>query len=265
MPRSLTMIGSIETAPISSNVETFALNGGTIDSSIDRQAFMAIYSPLRSRRLAAQSTEATQRLITFKLSGENFALPLNRIKKVTTLDLLYPDPNGTGVCLTTYQDKEVLVIDAENRIFGKPQQIWLPGEQEHNPAVGTHPKLNLIKYLLILQSEPVDPLPAAIATEPTAEPPEDRLVGLTIDSPPSIQSMPLSAFYPLSDIYRQQMHCVSGMSNAIPTNALLRKRVWSVSGTSMVAANTAHSAETNSPQSNQSTIFLLDATSIVGG
>jgi chemotaxis signal transduction protein len=162
---------------------------------------MAIYSPLRSRRLAAQKTEATQRLITFKLRAETFALSLDLVRKVTTLDApgerlgqrLYGDPNQTGVSLTTYQGRELVVIDVGQRIFGKSESALAPTLDKDPAAVE-------VRYLLILQPEP------------------ERLIGLPIDSPPSIQSIQLSAFKPLPDIYRQQsrIHCVSALSIDLP-------------------------------------------------
>ncbi|WP_373547232.1 chemotaxis protein CheW [Chamaesiphon sp.] len=171
---------------------------------------MAIYSPLRSRRLAAAKTEATLRLITFKLDRETFALPLASVHRVTTLDApgqrgqrLYGDPHGTGVSLTTFQGRELVVIDVGQRIFGKPQ--LLHQQQREAIAVPTdqpEPKriADLIRYLLILQPEP------------------DRLIGLPIDSPPSIQSIQVAAFQPLPEIYRQHgnIHCVSSLSIESP-------------------------------------------------
>ncbi len=223
---------------------------------------MAIYSPLRSRRLAAQQTEATQRLITFKLGEENFALPLDRVQKVTTLDKLYGDPKGTGLSVTTYQDRELVVIDVGHRIFGKEPQVWLPSQPENIPAVATHPNVHLVRYLLVLQSKAVDPVRLAMSTVAA----ESQLVGLEIDSAPSIQSMPLSAFQPLLDSYKH-IHCVSGMSNVVPVNALLRRRAFRIEGASFVAEK-LQSVETttdiNAPGANQASIFLLDATSIVG-
>ncbi len=161
---------------------------------------MAIYSPLRSRRLAAQQTEATQRLITFKLGAETFALPLDRVHKVTTIDRLYGDPNHTGVSLTTYQGRELVVIDVMHRIFGKTQQVLLPSQKKSSVAVKAQSNPDLVRYLLVLQPEP------------------EQLVGLPIDSPPSIQSIQISAFQPLPDIYRQHsnIHCVSTMSIDLP-------------------------------------------------
>jgi chemotaxis signal transduction protein len=177
---------------------------------------MAIYSPLRSRRLAAQQVEATQRTIVFKLGVETFAIPLADVQKVITLDRLYGDLHGTGVSLTTYQGRELVVIDVGHRIFGKPQQV-LPPSPKRSPMVVESPRSSdLVRYLLILQPAP------------------DRLVGLPIDSAPSIRSIPVSAFQPLPEIYRQHsnVHCVSAMSIDLP---------------------------------DRPSMFLLDVTSIVGG
>ena len=191
---------------------------------------MAIYSPLRSRRLAAQKTEATKRLITFKLGEENFALPLDRVNKVTTLDRVYGDPDRTGVSLTTYQGRELVVIDVGYRIFGKSPQVLLPSQPKKNHSLDPQSDRDPVRYLLVLQSE-------SIQTTGTAT----QLVGLPIDSPPSIQSIQLSAFQPLPDIYRQHsnIHCVSAMSVAVAGGGA-------------------------TPESERPAMFLLDVTSIVG-
>ena len=191
---------------------------------------MAIYSPLRSRRLAAQQTEATKRLLTFKLGEGDFALPLDRVQKVTTLDRVYGDPDRTGVSLTTYQGRELVVIDVGYRIFGKPPQVLLPSQQKRYLPIDTNQNSDAVRYLLILQSESVG----------TATGVGNQLVGLPIDSPPSIQSIKLSAFAPLPEIYRKHsnIHCVSAMSIAAPDG---------------------------SQGSELPSIFLLDVTSIVSG
>jgi chemotaxis signal transduction protein len=167
---------------------------------------MAIYSPLRSRRLAAQQVEATQRLITFKLGEEMFALPMDGVHKVTKLDRLYGDPGGTGVSLTTYQGRELVVIDVGHRIFGKAPQVLPPSPKKGSGMVDPTRSSDLVRYLLILQSAPSDGTT------------EQRLVGLPIDSPPTIQSIQASAFQPLPEIYRQSsnIHCVSSFSIDMP-------------------------------------------------
>ena len=191
---------------------------------------MAIYSPLRSRRLAAQKTEATKRLITFKLGEENFALPLDRVNKVTTLDRVYGDPDRTGVSLTTYQGRELVVIDVGYRIFGKSPQVLLPSQPKKNHPLDPQCDRDAIRYLIVLQSE---------STQTTGT--TTQLVGLPIDSPPSIQSIQLSAFQPLPDIYRKHsnIHCVSAMSVAVAGGG-------------------------SAPESDRTSIFLLDVTSIIG-
>ncbi len=170
---------------------------------------MAIYSPLRSRRLAAQQAESRQRIITFKLREETFALPLERVHKVTTIDRLYGDINGTGVSLTTYQGRELVAIDVGQRIFGQAPTVLPPLNNRTKSIVQVHTSdkmetfnaaNNLVQYLLILQYE------------------DGNLVGLPIDSPPSIQSVPASAFRPLPEIYQQHsnIHCVSALSIDLP-------------------------------------------------
>ncbi len=157
---------------------------------------MAIYSPLRSRRLAThQPVEVTQRLITFKLGVETFAMPLDRVHKVTTIDRLYGDPNHTGVSLTTYQGRELVVIDVGHRIFGRGVQV-LPISQNHKDRIEPVHNSDLVKYLVILKAD------------------GDRLVGMPIDSTPSIQSIQVSAFQPLPAIYQQysNVRCVSSYS-----------------------------------------------------
>jgi chemotaxis signal transduction protein len=166
---------------------------------------MAIYSPLRSRRLAAKQVESTQRLLTFELRAQIFALPLDCIHKVIALGApgdrlgqrLYGDPNQTGVSLTTYQGQELVVIDVGQRIFGNSQILLPTSPQTAQRAAVATPAA---RYLTIVQPEP------------------GRLVGVPIDSPPSIQSIQLSAFKPLPEIYQQhsQIHCISAMSIDLP-------------------------------------------------
>lgn len=158
---------------------------------------MAIYTPRRSRRAAAKApTVPTERFITFKLETETFALPLDRIHKVTTLDKLYGDPNCTGYSLTNYQGRELVVIDVAQRIFGRK----LPAAEQLVPS--NNPPI--VKYLLILN---------------TAE----QLLGLPIDSSPSIQSLSRSAFQPLPEIYRQHsnIHCVSSLAIKTPDRSAI--------------------------------------------
>ncbi len=152
---------------------------------------MAIYSPLRSRRLAAQQAEATQRMIIFQLSQLTFALPLEKVHKATTFDWLYGDANGAGVLLTTYQGRELTVIDVGNKIFGQAPTV-LPPLKSMMASPSSHADL-AVGHLLVLQRA------------------DGQQIGLPIDSPPSIQSIAASAFLPLTktDPLHGNLLCVS--------------------------------------------------------
>lgn len=171
---------------------------GTITNNRDYHSLdMAIHSPLRSRRLNPQKREVTQRLITFKLRKENFAIPLEQVQKVTTIDRVYGDPKGSGVGLTIYQGQELVVIDVGQRIFGDEPCDY--SSQDNSDREDT--KLDTAtkggaKYILILQL------------------PNNSQIGLPIDSSPTLQSVPLSAFKDLPALYAEHgnIHCVSSLS-----------------------------------------------------
>ncbi len=141
---------------------------------------MAIYSPLRLRRSIAQQAEARQRLITFQLQDETFALPLDRVVKVTTLERLYGNTEAICGLLTIYQGREIAAIDVGAKIFGQPPMVI--------PDLTT----DLVTYLAVLQAE------------------DDRLIGLPIDSRPSIQSIAISTFMPILEPISLQ--CVKSRS-----------------------------------------------------
>lgn len=78
---------------------------------------MAIFSTLRSQRLATVKTETTEQMITFCLRKEWFALPILAVQKVITLGKIYGDPQNTGVSITAYEEKEIVVVDVAKFIF----------------------------------------------------------------------------------------------------------------------------------------------------
>lgn len=145
---------------------------------------MAIYSPLRLRRSIAQQAEARQRLITFQLQDETFALPLDRVVKVTTLERLYGNTEAICGLLTIYQGREIAAIDVGAKIFGQPPMVIPDLTTDLNP--------DLVTYLAVLQAE------------------NDRLIGLPIDSRPSIQSIAISTFMPILEPISLQ--CVKSRS-----------------------------------------------------
>ena len=169
-----------------------------------------------SRRIANRRAEAIQKLIVFCIGEAQFALPIQAAERVVALERLYGAPYGIGLQFTLYQDREILVIDAEQRIFGThktrsllpaprsaPERIdpgsLDPGspDPDNSPASAA---LALIPpapptYLLILQTG--------------SEPP----IGITLSEPPSLRRIPLAAFKPLPPAYLAagSIRCVSAL------------------------------------------------------
>ena len=141
---------------------------------------MTISSSRLARRLASKKQEKKQQLITFLLGKEQFSIPIDFVNKVTTLDKVYGDPQQKGVSLTNYQGRELIVIDVAQRIFGVTD-------------IGNNQPNNEVRFLLILKNR------------------DNDILGLPIDSHPSIIRVPKSAFIPLPDIYLTQgnIHCIS--------------------------------------------------------
>ena len=157
---------------------------------------MAVFSPLTSRRASNRKAEATQQLIVFRLYKEGFALPIRSVQKVIPMGNIYGGSQGAGVGLTLYQDQELLVIDVEHRIFRSAPSSYSPRRRALPPqGQEEQPDITLAGFLLIVQS------------------PQGKLVGLPIDSPPSLQRVPESAFTPLTSTYMAEgnIRCVSAL------------------------------------------------------
>lgn len=157
---------------------------------------MALFSPLASRRKTRRIAEATQQLIVFRLGDEGFALPIKAVQKVIPMGKIYGAPGGSGVSLTLYQDRELIVIDVERRIFReRPSEDSFKSDISHQ-AEEAPPDTSLVQhYLLIVQSS------------------SGLLVGLPLVEPPSLQRVPESAFAPLSASYISEgnLRCVSAL------------------------------------------------------
>lgn len=195
---------------------------------------MAVFSPLTSRRSTNRKAQATQQLIVFRLESEGFALPIRAVQKVIPRGKIYGAPQGGAAGLTLYQDRELLVIDVDYRIFkgtpiekranvlarrqnislsasrtGEDTGTLLTGDaengEEDTETRGRSDALNFStssteddtvqRYLLIVQSR------------------AGKIVGLPIDSPPSLQRVPESAFKPLTSDYMAEgnIRCVSAL------------------------------------------------------
>ena len=156
---------------------------------------MAVFSPLTSRRASKRKAEATQQLIVFRLNNERFALPIRAVQKVIPMSHIYGGSQGAGVSLSLYQDQELLVIDVEHRIFRSAPSSYSPKPALPHKGQEEQPDITLARFLLIVQS------------------PQGKLVGLPIDSPPSLQRVPESAFTPLTSTYMAEgnIRCVSAL------------------------------------------------------
>ena len=135
---------------------------------------MAVYHSVRSRRYGTIEKQSTKQVISFRLLGEFFALPINSVQKVIPLTRVYGDPSKIGVSLIQYQGKELLVLDI-NRIF-------------QNPFPEIKSNLHQQRFLLVVENQAKD------------------LIGLPIDSPPSLRRVPVSGFVVLPEAYTNKGH-----------------------------------------------------------
>jgi purine-binding chemotaxis protein CheW len=140
---------------------------------------MAIYSPLRQRRFSASQTEIIYQIIGFRLRQEWFALPINTIQKIIPLGRIYGDPKETGMGLTSYEGQELLVLDVSHQIFGDTPFLDLNDKQQ--------------RFLVILVNS------------------KGELIGLPIDSSPSVLRVPKSTLSVLPETYINQgnIQCIS--------------------------------------------------------
>jgi purine-binding chemotaxis protein CheW len=139
---------------------------------------MPVLSSFRAKRFANRKIEVTHSLIAFRLRREWFAIPIEKVQKVTVLEIVYSNPQRPEISLTRYQNREIVVIDVDKHIFGE-----------------TEPSLVLQKpaYLAIIENN------------------RGELRGLPLDSSPSIRRVPQSAFVPVSDAYLKtsKIRCLS--------------------------------------------------------
>jgi chemotaxis signal transduction protein len=140
---------------------------------------MTIYSPLRYRRFTASQTETIHQMVGFRLYQEWFALPINAIQKIIPLGKVYGDPKATGISLTNYEGRELLVVDVGHQIFGNAPSLNLDETEQRFLAVLTNLK--------------------------------GESIGLPIDSAPSVLRVPESALTTLPETYIKQgnINCIS--------------------------------------------------------
>lgn len=154
---------------------------------------MAIFSTMRSRRLANKETQNIIQVIGFRLHQEWFALPILSIHKIVPLGKVYGDPQNTGISITSYDGREILVIDVAKKIFNGAIEPIKESTAKPNLQIANSEDLTVQRYLAILSVE------------------NDSLVGLPIDSKPTMYRLEQAAFKTLPDAYLQQgnIRCVS--------------------------------------------------------
>lgn len=154
--------------------------------------------------MANKKTQAIQQMIGFRLYQEWFALPILAIQKVIPLGKVYGDPQNTGISITNYEGQELLVIDVAKQIFNDRCPI-LPQKAIANSIEQDFLEIAQQRYLLILETEAKD------------------LIGLPIDSQPTMYRVETSAFKPLPDAYveRGNIQCVSSEIIELPNLPLL--------------------------------------------
>jgi purine-binding chemotaxis protein CheW len=153
--------------------------------------------------MANKKARVIQQMIGFRLDREWFALPILAIHRVVPLGKIYGDPKNTGISLTTYEDRELLVIDVAKQIFNdvKPTE---DREAKADVNLANFGDLEQQRYLLILENE--------------GECMSHNFLGLPIDSPPTMYRVESNAFKPIPEAYldRGNIQCISSQIIELP-------------------------------------------------
>jgi len=156
---------------------------------------MATLSRLAARAAHAKA-DAKQQLILFSLQGEWFALPIVAAQKVIPMGAVYGSSQGFGTGLTHYLGHDIPVIDIMQKIFvNSSQSRLLIGDSPSSAESNADPS-SLEKYLLIVQNVH-----------------NGELIGLPIDSQPTLRRIPQSAFAPIPPTYLSdgKIRCISAL------------------------------------------------------
>ncbi|MEO0852559.1 MAG: chemotaxis protein CheW [Cyanobacteria bacterium J06648_11] len=146
---------------------------------------MPALSSLRTRRSRSRTAEATRQVLVFKLQDEWFALPIEAVQKVVVRGDIYGDPNGSGVSLTVFDGRELVVVDVARRIFNRLSETEAIAPTSQQPS-----------FLFVIRDS------------------QDNWVGLPANTPPTVRRLPESAFAPLPETYQSagNIQCVSSLS-----------------------------------------------------
>ncbi|MBC7971139.1 MAG: chemotaxis protein CheW [Verrucomicrobia bacterium] len=154
---------------------------------------MSLQLSPRSQRLRSRKAEFTHQIIVFRLRQEWFALPIQAAQKVIPLGKVYGAGAGSAIGLTLYQDREIPLLDIQQRIFGTATQALLTGNPSPPKQNASHvDPFSLGRFLLLVQT----------ITGAT--------IGFPLDAQPMLRRVPESAFTPLSATYlaEGQLRCI---------------------------------------------------------
>jgi chemotaxis signal transduction protein len=127
---------------------------------------MAIFSPLRLRRLADQAAEATQQFITFQIAQQFCALPIDQLVKVIMMEEISYTVQSAGTTIK-YKGQNLAIWDLGQLLFG---------QTSINPVVAPN------QHLLLGRAA------------------NDQVISWLIDAPPATQTAVVSAVLPMTDL-----------------------------------------------------------------
>jgi hypothetical protein len=142
----------------------------------------------------------TQQLIVFRLRHEQFALPIQFAYKVIPMVQTYGFCQERGVSLTRYQDRDILVIDVQRRIFidsSESSRSFQLLDSKYSISNTSNPTLpdSAQPHLLLTQTS------------------QGELFGIPLEMPPSLRRVPNTAFNPIPDHFLKQgsIRCISAL------------------------------------------------------
>ncbi len=128
---------------------------------------MAIFSPLRLRRLTDQVAETTHQFITFQLGSQFCAVSIDQLIKVIIMTENTDPAQSSSRQVIQYKGHKLAVWDAGQVLFGQTSLTNVENSHQH---------------LLLGRAA------------------HDQVVVLAIDSPPATQTVKSSAILPIHDL-----------------------------------------------------------------
>lgn len=152
---------------------------------------MAIVSPLRARRNANRPVKSTQQVITFCLRQNWFALPMEVVKRVSSLHSSVSNSNEQMSATDSMDEAKLTTINAD-------QAIFLDARSVLDTEVGSQePDESSARFLIVVQRS------------------NGETYGLTIRTAPKMQRISPASIAPfsLTDLALEQIQGISGVVN----------------------------------------------------